>query len=349
MQTDDRQSHLNKAALVGAAAAGVLGAAGAAALGYALLVEPQNIQLERLPVRLQNAEGRLPAQGLRILHVSDSHFSGKNWREHGKIERVRRLVAGIECDLVVHTGDFVHFDSGLANVDALLDVLPQPRLGTYGVFGNHDYTHYDMKTALPRMWRTFRAAEDGRTAQANPLRRMYLQASRWLRYVYYVRNTPLDGKRVGSNDYAALACRLEQRGVRVLHNQAMHLLDAQSGLDVYLAGIDDVYEGRPRLGETLDMVPQGAPVILLSHNPDIIASPRLDRVDLVLAGHTHGGQLMLPVWGPAHTQSAYLPRQHVAGYFWHGRTQFYISRGMGEGIPLRFNAHPQIALITVTA
>jgi predicted MPP superfamily phosphohydrolase len=39
----------------------------------------------------------------------------------------------------------------------------------------------------------------------------------------------------------------------------------------------------------------------------------------------------------------------VAGYFWHGRTQFYITRGMGEGIPLRFNAKPQIALLTLKA
>jgi predicted MPP superfamily phosphohydrolase len=59
--------------------------------------------------------------------------------------------------------------------------------------------------------------------------------------------------------------------------------------------------------------------------------------------------LVLPFWGPAHTQSAYLTRANVSGHFRHGRTQFYISRGMGEGIPLRFNARPQLALITLTA
>ena len=164
-----------------------------------------------------------------------------------------------------------------------------------------------------------------------------------------MRNTPLDGRRTGSNDTDALTALLTRRGTRVLHNQVVHLHQPQHGLNLYLAGIDDVYEGRPRLGETLDCVPQGATVVLLSHNPDIIASPRLDRVDLVLAGHTHGGQLVLPFWGPAHTQSAYLSRRNVAGYFWHGRTQFYITRGMGEGIPLRFNAKPQIALITLKA
>ena len=336
---------------LGAAAVGVglLGAAGAATLGYALLVEPQNIELERLDIRLPGAAGRLPKEGLRILHVSDSHFSGREWRERGKIERVKQLVRDVECDLLIHTGDVVHFDSGLPNVEALLDVLPTPRLGAYAVFGNHDYTHYNMKEALPRMWRTFAEEDAARSAAADPLQRAYLKATRWLRYVQYVRNTPLDGLRIGSNDTDALTALLTRRGMHVLHNQVVHLQQPEHGLDLYLAGIDDVYEGRPRLGETLDCVPQGAPVVLLSHNPDIIASPRLSRIDLVIGGHTHGGQLVLPLWGPAHTQSAYLTRSNVAGYFWHGRTQFYISRGMGEGIPLRFHAKPQIALLTLRA
>ena len=340
---------MGKTAKAAGALAAAMGAAGAATLGYSLLVEPQDIRLERLNIRLPDAAGRLPAAGLRILHLSDSHFSGKQWREGKKIERVRRLVQGLECDLLIHTGDFLHFDSGLDNVAALLDVLPAPRLGAYGVFGNHDYTHYNMAAALPRMWRTYQEIERQRSAGANWWRRLGLRASRWPRFVWYVRNTPLDGRRTGCNDTAALTRMLEDRGMQVLHNRSVHLCDEQAGLDLYLAGIDDVHEGRPLLGDTLDAVPAGAPVVLLSHNPDIIASPRLGRVDLVLAGHTHGGQLVLPLWGPAHTQSAYLPRQHVAGYFWHGRTQFYISRGMGEGIPLRFNAHPQIALLTVTA
>jgi len=348
MTTTQKTAQHGWAAKAGAAV-GALAAVGAGVLGYSLLIEPQNIGLERLHLRLPEAAGRLPPEGLRILHVSDSHFSGKQWRERRKIERVRRLVQGVECDLLIHTGDFVHFDSGLANVEALLDVLPTPRLGAYGVFGNHDYAHYNMATALPRMWRTYREAERERKARANPLRRLWLRTSRGLRYVWYVRNHPLDGRRIGSNDTTVLAEVLERRGMHVLHNQAVHLYDPQRGLDLYLAGIDDVSEGRPLLGDTLDHVPTGAPVVLLSHNPDIIASPRLGRVDLVLAGHTHGGQLVLPFWGPAHTQSAYLSRRQVAGHFWHGRTQFYITRGMGEGIPLRFNCPPQIALITLTA
>ena len=120
-------------------------------------------------------------------------------------------------------------------------------------------------------------------------------------------------------------------------------------MDIYLAGVDDVSEGHPRLARSLAGVPAEAPVILLSHNPDILESSQMGRVDVVLAGHTHGGQIVLPLWGPAHTQSQHVSRDHVSGYFRRGRTHVYITRGIGEGFPLRFGAGPQIALITVVA
>lgn len=325
--------------------------AAASILTYALQVEPLDIRLERLTVRLPEAQGRLPARGLRILQLSDSHFYGgkRTRREQAKIARVRALTAGMEYDLLIHTGDFIHIDGGLENVLSLLDAVPRPRLGAFGVLGNHDYTHYAMQEALPRMWRTFQAQERERNTQRSLPVRLGAAATHWPRYVRYVRNTPLDGRRTGSNDAERLNMALEQWGMTMLHNRAMHLYRPELGLDLYLAGVDDVIEGRPRLGDSIHGVPAGAPLILLSHNPDIIVSPQLPRVDLVLSGHTHGGQIKVPLWGPAHTQVEHVPRQHVSGFFQQGHTQVYISRGLGEGIPLRFRARPQITLIEVSA
>jgi predicted MPP superfamily phosphohydrolase len=327
------------------------GVAAGSVLAYALQVEPLNIRLERLSVRLPEAAGRLPPDGLRILQLSDSHFYGgrRTRREQAKIERVRALTAGLEYDLLLHTGDFIHFDSGLENILRLFDAVPRPRLASFGVLGNHDYTHYAMQEALPRMWRTFRTQEQQRDQQRSLPARLGAAATRWPRYVRYVRNTPLDGRRTGSNDVARLNTALEQWGMTMLHNCATHLYRPDLGLDIHLAGVDDVLEGRPRLSDAIRAIPAGAPLILLSHNPDIIVSPQLPRVDLVLSGHTHGGQIKVPLWGPAHTQVAHVPRQHVSGFFRQGRTQIYITRGMGEGIPLRFRAGPQITLIEVSA
>ncbi len=328
--------------LAWSAAAGALAAAaGAAALAYAYYVEPRRISLERLTFELPSGYGRIPPQGLRILHLSDSHFRNEPRREEPKIERIARLTQGLEYDLLVHTGDLIHYDSGLETAFRLLDVVPRPRLGSYVVLGNHDYTHYSMLMALPRMFVTWSKREREKGA---PLWSMPLRAPGFVRYV---RHTPLDGKRVGKNDVATLIRRLHEAGFTLLHNRVAHLLEPERGLDLYLAGVDDVTEGRPILGDTLHGVPEDAPLVLLSHNPDIIVSPQLPRIDVLLAGHTHGGQIVLPVWGPAHTQSWELKRNEVAGYFRRGRTHVYITRGIGEGIPLRFGAPPQIALITL--
>ncbi len=329
-----------------AAAVATVAAAGAlfaAALAYAYFVEPRRLQMERLTVRLANGHGRLPAEGLRILHLSDSHFRNASRRERPKIDQIRRLTQGLEFDLLLHTGDLIHDDSGMDTTFELLHSLPEPRLGRFVVLGNHDYSRFQMSTAVPRMFATWKEHERSRGKQPWTL------PLRLPDFVRYVRNTPLDGKRCGHNNDAELTRRLQEAGYTVMHNRHVRLVDPAAGLDIYLAGIDDVGEGRPHLGSTLAGIPEDAPLLLMSHNPDILASPQLKRVDLLISGHTHGGQIVLPVWGPAHTQSRELTRKEVSGFFRRGRTFVYVTRGIGEGIPLRFGAPPQIALITVLA
>lgn len=333
--------------------AGILGGVGAgvgmALAGYAFYLEPFRIELDHIVVRVPNARGRLPAAGLKILHVSDFHFQGKDEREHYKIERLRQLTAGIEYDLLINTGDFLQYDEGLQNVLALYDALPPPRIGSYAVMGNHDYATYNMRKAIPYTWRNFLARES-RYRRARPMSENLSRrerVERYLRFGLYLFFRRVEGERTGRNDVARLHYELERRGIHWLHNRAVHLNGDRgvAGLDLYIAGIDDIIEGRPNLAAALRPVPEGAPLILVSHNPDVLESPAALRADLLLAGHTHGGQIVLPLVGPAHTQSDHLSRREAAGYFRRGKTHIYINRGLGEGIPLRFGAPPQITLI----
>lgn len=340
-----KQQLMFGAGLLGGVGAGV----GMALAGYAFYLEPFRIELDHLVVRVPSARARLPAAGLKILHVSDFHFQGKDERERYKIERLRQLTAGIEYDLLINTGDFLQYDEGLQNVLALYKALPQPRLGSYAVLGNHDYATYNMRKAIPYTWRNFLARES-RYGKARPLstalsRREHV--GRYLRFLLYLFFRRVEGERTGRNDVARLHYELERQGIRWLHNCAVHLNGDSgiSGLDLYIAGIDDIMEGRPNLAAALRPVPQDAPLILVSHNPDVLESPAALRADLLLAGHTHGGQIVLPLVGPAHTQSDHLSRREAAGYFRRGKTHIYINRGLGEGIPLRFGAPPHITLI----
>lgn len=326
--------------------AGLLAGLGAGVAGYAVLREPLNVRMDQLTLRLRQASGRIPPGGLRVLHLSDTHFQGEHWREQPKIESIRRACAGLEYDLLVHTGDFLHTDAGLPNVLDLLDSLPKPKLGAYAVFGNHDYTVYSHSEMFSRAWTKYCEIQRGHT----PVGRgssLAAQVRTLVDFGRYFANSPLDLKRTGQNNVAALEEALAARNIVTLHNRVTRLTHAQAGVDLYIAGVEDVTEAAPDVRAALDGVPHDAPTLLLSHNPDILADPAIEQVDVILSGHTHGGQIVLPWIGAAHTQSQYLSRSEVSGYLRRGNTQIYITRGIGEGIPLRFGASPQITLITL--
>ena len=320
---------------------------GAVLAGYAYLHEPFAVRLDRLRLRLPNSRGRLPATGLRLLHLSDFHFRGADQREHLKIERVREITANLEYDLLIHTGDFLHYDAGMENVLALLDVLPKPRLGAFGVLGNHDYAVYNMSKAVSYTWGNFVAKESRLAESPPPYRQISRREStrRYLRFALHLLHNRIDGEPTGTNDVPRLHYELERHGMQMLHNRSVRLAGEQ--LDIVLAGVDDLQEGHPDLAAAFAGVNADAPLLLLSHNPDILQARAAHRADLVLAGHTHGGQIVLPFLGAAHTQSDMLRRAEASGYLRVGDTQIYINRGLGEGIPLRFGAPPHLTLITL--
>lgn len=334
---------------------GFVAGVGATFAGYGFLREPLQVKLDRLTIRLPNANGHLPPHGLRILHLSDTHFRGEQWREQPKIDCVRRACAGLDYDLLIHTGDFVHEDSGLPNVLALLDSLPKPRLGSFAVFGNHDYSIYSHSEMIPRAWAKFNEihqhhvsySSNGNGGNGNGSRSTWTHLRTFVAFGHYFANSPLDLKRTGRNNVNALEAALLARNIIPLHNRSHRLQCAEAGVDCYLAGVDDMVEGAPDLQTALRDVPEGIPTILLSHNPDILTEVGVERAHLVLSGHTHGGQIVLPLLGAAHTQTNNLRRREVAGYLRRGNTQVYITRGIGEGIPIRFGAPPQVTLITV--
>ena len=324
---------------------GAVAGLGAALGGYAFLYEPFDVRTERVAVRLLRERANLPSEGLNILHLSDTHFRGADRREHAKIKQVRRATAGEQIDLLIHTGDFLHRDSGLDNILALIDSIPKPRLGAFAVSGNHDHVFYNLSKAPIYSWRLFRGRENG--AGSGARRRLMTADSgkaglrELLRFGRYLLQKGFDGEPVGVNDTGRLRRELEDRGMQFLDNRAVRL--GETG--VYLVGIEDLMEGRPDLQRGLEAVPQDAPTVLLSHNPDIIEAEAAGRADLILAGHTHGGQIVLPLIGPTYTQTEQLSRSEASGYSRRGRIQVYVHRGLGEGIPVRFGAPPHVTFI----
>lgn len=87
---------------------------------------------------------------------------------------------------------------------------------------------------------------------------------------------------------------LENAGIRTLENDAAMI--EHEGAIFWVAGIGDKWEGKPDIASALAKVNDGAPIIALTHNPDIFPSIPA-RVSLTIAGHTHGGQVSLPIIG----------------------------------------------------
>lgn len=119
------------------------------------------------------------------------------------------------------------------------------------------------------------------------------------------------------------------------------------GTDLWVVGVDDPYTGWDDIKRALAGVPDDAFVILLSHTPDIVGEAPAARANLILSGHTHGGQVVLPLVGPLTCNSRYGSR-YAAGLFRIGAVSLFVTRGLGEvTVPLRVFCPPEIAVLTL--
>ena len=154
---------------------------------------------------------------------------------------------------------------------------------------------------------------------------------------------------LGNHDYYADAGVvqewLQDTGAHTLVNSAKCV--ARSGSALRIAGLDDVKEGTPDplIGCSLTSQP---PTVVLSHEPDGIErlDPRL-RVDVMPAGHTHGGQIVLPWYGAPVTMSRTCGRRSAHGWVQNPRALLLVTRGLGEQLPLpiRIGCPPEILVL----
>jgi predicted MPP superfamily phosphohydrolase len=305
--------------------------AGALIALYAHFVEPVRVQLDRFTLAV-DLPG-LPAEGLTILHLSDLHCRDHGSVQRVKLERLQGLLANEHYDLVALTGDLIHNMAGLPTALALVQTL-HPRLGAFSCLGNRDY----WESGFRALYRQVVASpeQQGRPAALAVLRGFY-------QFVLHVVRNQRATLHVKSNDISALHASLSAYGVQPLVNQTARV--RSDGMELWIAGVDDLTQGEPDLDAALAQVPDGAGLILLTHNPDLWLHPLARRAHLILAGHTHGGQIRFPLVGAPYTQGTHLTHSRPAGWFTQGRSHMFVSRGLGESFPFRLAAPPQVALI----
>ncbi|MEJ2434213.1 MAG: metallophosphoesterase [Pseudolabrys sp.] len=148
---------------------------------------------------------------------------------------------------------------------------------------------------------------------------------------------------LGNHDSIRMVPGLEDMGIRMLLNENEPV--ARDGETIYLAGIDDAHFFRmDNIERAATGIPHAAFSILLSHTPETYRQADHAGFDLLLSGHTHGGQICLPGSIPL-TLSAALPRAMGAGAWKYDRMVGYTSTGAGTAIvPVRLNCPPEITL-----
>ncbi len=134
-----------------------------------------------------------------------------------------------------------------------------------------------------------------------------------------------------------------EAGIEWVNNRAVWV--ERDGQRIKIGGVDDLWEGVQIIEPTIDDATEGDFVILLSHNPDFVERMDTRKVDLVLSGHTHGGQVTLfGLWAPL-VPSLY-GQTYRSGLVDTAYTRVIISNGIGTIIPpLRFFCRPQIVLV----
>ena len=153
------------------------------------------------------------------------------------------------------------------------------------------------------------------------------------------------GNHEGWLDHDRVQRALERNSIRVLEEKAVRFVTAAGA--VWVAGLSDVWTGRPDIAAALSAANDDAPVILLTHNPDVFPAVP-DRVALTLAGHTHGGQVRLPLVGRPIVPSRFGQR-FAAGHIVEGGRHMFVATGLGTSIlPVRFRVPPAITILSVT-
>jgi uncharacterized protein len=148
---------------------------------------------------------------------------------------------------------------------------------------------------------------------------------------------------LGNHDTIRMLPGLEAVGIRMLQNECEVIQRGDQA--IYLAGIDDAHYFRvDNIEKAASPIPDEAFAILLSHTPEIYRQAAHAGFDLLLSGHTHGGQICLPGGIPI-TLDSVLPRHMGAGAWRYGKMLGYTSVGAGSSVvPVRYNCPPEITL-----
>jgi predicted MPP superfamily phosphohydrolase len=251
--------------------------------------------------------------GLSIVHISDLHVRSGDQR---LFRTQRAALQGLTPDLLCVTGDICEKVDDIHMVVELLKTVT-PRLGTFVVLGNHEHN------------------------APLPLHLRDLHRSGWRKALGKLIHAFAPRLRSdGEDEGHAMADALRAAGITVLHNEGQRVVS--DGQSLWIAGCDSAWAGHADMQAAMQGKRSGEACLALIHEPDLAFEAGELGGHLILAGHTHGGQVRFPLVGALYTLRMDPRIAIAAGFQRIEEALLHITTGLGHTIPLRFRCPPEV-------
>lgn len=262
---------------------------------------------------------------LRILHLSDLHMRAS--MPCSFMKKLSRKCLAAKPDLILITGDFISCGKmeDPLRLKTFLKGLKAP-LGVFAVLGNHDFAEYLSKD--------HRAICDWNEKRGVIFKRVIRKI--------FGKTTPetISQRAQTTPPHPLLLDLLAECQITLLQNHSVKL--AWGGGMINLVGICEKWAGRSVPDVAYAQYDASCPGLVIFHNPDLFDRLRHHAGDLFLAGHTHGGQINLPIL--AGKLAGLENRRYARGHHRRGRQHLFVNHGLGSHYPCRFFSPPEIVL-----
>ena len=290
-------------------------------------IEPYLLDETRLFLKVPQLPAAL--KGVKVVQLSDLHLHPAV--PEFFLRKVLKRVCSVQPDIIVFTGDFLCF-SKLTEADRLkrfLCSLSAP-FGCFAVLGNHDY---EVPVSVNSKGE-YDITDDSASWVSKSWFRLFSS-------VTLAKKTTERAKAIGM--HPKLIKLLQQTPCQLLENQSKKVPIKGSYLNI--CGLGEYTLGKFIPSQAFASYDAQYPGIVLTHNPDTIPLLKDYPGDIILSGHTHGGQVNLPwIWKKL---TLLENMQYKKGLFHHFNKWEYVSRGIGSVMPFRWFSRPEMVIITL--
>lgn len=291
-------------------------------------IEPRLLEVIRLALPIPHLPKELI--GLKVLHFSDLHWN-RQFSSYFQKKLIRKANA-LKPDLILFTGDFL-CRSMLENSEELRKMLDslKAKIGCFAVLGNHDYAHFV----------TVNGHGDYDVEASSSSSTISKGFKRLFQSVILTKQVTPQARQVKQHE--ELIALLKQTSFQLLNNRTKRV--AYKGSWINICGLEEYSVGKFHPEIAFQDYDVRYPGIVLSHNPDTLEVLKHYPGDLILSGHTHGGQVNLPWLWKRFTRIEHL--QFKRGLKILGKKWAYINRGISSVMKFRWFAAPELTLLTL--